>query len=201
MPVQFAIRFALLVAFAPLVVAVASCSNSVEERPSLILQAQQQEQVPTAAGTTLPATMGQAASLPASGYVKREGLHIDMPYLGNRKFDSLTPHVIADQLGAEVSRKELPESEIEVSFEKAEVWLYDGRIYRVRKKLAHPMDIPTALGTSGFPLDLGAPIEASTELRWNFTWNMRRIRLERAPEDERLYVAIDVYAFLPKEFF
>jgi hypothetical protein len=30
---------------------------------------------------------------------------------------------------------------------------------------------------------------------------MRRIRLERSNEDERLYRAIDVYAFLPKELF
>jgi len=202
MPTRFATRLSALVAAVLLTVAAASCSGPIEERPSLILQAEQQESTPaaTVAGLSQQPADGQVRP-PAGGYAKRMGLHIDVPYLANRKLDTIPAHVIADQLGAEVSRKELPESELELSFEKAEVWLYDDRIYRIRKKLAHPMDIPTALGTSGFPLDLGAPIEASAELRWNFTWNMRRIRLERAPNDDRLYVAIDVYAFLPKEFF
>jgi len=176
------------------------CDRSLEESPSLIAQAQEQEQRSSAA-TRANAPQAAVQAGRATGYVKRDGLHIDAPYLANREINSIAPEVLADQLGAQLARKELPESEEELTFEKADVWLYDGRIYRVRKKLAHPMDIPTALGTSGFPLDLGPPIDSSSELRWNFTWNMRRIRLERARDDERLYVAIDVYAFLPKEFF
>jgi hypothetical protein len=182
----------------------AGCDRSLDEAPSLIAQAQEQEQGPAAASGASPQQVGPQAALQvarAGGYVKRGGLHIDAPYLANREINSIAPEVLADQLGAQLARKELPETEEELNFEKADVWLYDGRIYRVRKKLAHPMDIPTALGTSGFPLDLGPPIESTSELRWNFTWNMRRITLERSREDERLYVAIDVYAFLPKEFF
>ncbi len=184
------------------VVLLVACSGPGDGVPSLIEQAEEQEKVaarrPTSVATeatTLPARD------PVHGYVKRAGLHIDIPYLGDRRFDSLSEEQIVDQLGVLVSRKELPENEVEILFEKAQVWLYDGRIYRIRKKLAHLMDLPTALGTSGFPLDLGPPIESTSELRWNFSWSMRRIRLERSKEDERLYRAIDVYAFLPKELF
>jgi len=180
-----------------------ACDSPAEGTPSLIAQAQRQEdelEIRAAQGAAA-AAVEAPQSARQSGYVKRTGLHIDMPYLANRNLASLSEEILADQLGAQLSRKELPETEEELDFEKAQVWLYDGRIYRIRKKLAHPMDIPTALGTSGFPLDLGLPIESTSELRWNFTWNMRRIRLERSPGDERLYKAIDVYAFLPKEFF
>jgi len=135
------------------------------------------------------------------GYVKRSGLHIDVPYLSGRRLAELPPDVVADQLGAELVRTDLPEGEEHLEFEKVEVWTYDGRIYRIRKRLAHPMDIPTALGTSGFPLDLGSPIDATMEIRWNRTWNQRRISLIRTPEDRRLYAAIDVYRFLPKELY
>jgi len=180
----------------------AACSGTGDGVPSLIEQAEEQEK---AAARTPPSAAPTAAVPPSKepvhGYVKRAGLHIDIPFLADRRFDSLSDDQIADQLGELVSRKELPENEVEIQFERAQVWLYDGRIYRVRKKLAHFMDIPTALGTSGFPLDLGPPIESSSELRWNFSWSMRRIRLERSQEDERLYRAIDVYAFLPKELF
>jgi len=135
------------------------------------------------------------------GYQKRTGLHIDIPYLARRKLSELPGEVLEDQFGAQLRYEELPENERQVVFERAEVWTYDGRIYRIRKELEHPMDIPTSLGTSGFPLDLGPPIESTGELRWNSTWNMRRIRLVKSTDDERLYTIIDVAAFLPKEFF
>lgn len=81
----------------------------------------------------------------------------------------------------------------------AEIWLHEGRIYRLHKRLAHPMDLPTALGTSGFPLDIGRPINAARELRWNRAFSMRRIQLFKNEKDPRLVDAIEVYRFLPRE--
>ncbi len=165
-----------------------ACGGDGTEVPSLIRQAE--ERVDGRA---------EQASARRSGYTKREGLHIDIPYLGGRRLAELRPDVVEDQLGERVSREELPEAEEHLVYGKAEVWTHDGRIYRIRKQLAHPMDIPTALGTSGFPLDLGMPIDATTEVRWNQAWNQRRIRLVRNPSDHRLYDVIDVWRFLPKE--
>jgi len=145
------------------------------------------------------AVEGGEVARAAGRYTKREGLHIDLPYLLGRRLGELEPEAIADQLGDELGRSQLPESEEMVQFSKADVWLYDGRLYRIRKRLAHPMDVPTALGTSGFPLRLGSSIETSNELRWNNVWSMRRIRLMKSEEDTRLYVQIDVVKFLPKE--
>jgi len=134
-----------------------------------------------------------------AGYTKREGLHIDIPYLSGRRLSEIPPDVTEDQLGAEISREELPEAEEHIVFARAELWTYDGRIYRIRKGLAHPMDIPTALGTSGFPLDLGTPVVATNEVRWNRTWNQRKISLQRTLSDGRLYDQIDVWRLAPKE--
>lgn len=194
-------RLLLLLILTPLGLLVA-CHGPGAGTPSLIEQAEDREQADAQApSSVVPRGTSGSGSVPISGYMKRAGLHIDIPFLADRRLDSLSQTQTVDQLGVLISRKKLPENEEEVLFDKTQVWLYDGRIYRIRKKLAHPMDIPTALGTSGFPLDLGPPIEASSELRWNFSWSMRRIRLERTRDDERLYKAIDVYAFLPKELF
>lgn len=165
-----------------------ACGGEGTEAPSLIRQAEQRAEFRVTEGPTR-----------RTGYVKREGLHIDIPYLGGRRLEELAPGVIEDQLGEQLSRTEMLEAEEHVVFSKAEVWTHDGRIYRVRKQLAHPMDIPTALGTCGFPLDLGMPIDATTEIRWNQAWNQRRIRLVRNSSDHRLYDVIDVWRFLPKE--
>ncbi|HCP47793.1 MAG TPA: hypothetical protein DIU15_17260 [Deltaproteobacteria bacterium] len=176
------------------------CSSDGTLPPSLIEQEDARLAARPSAATTEP-----AASVPSArvqvGYEKRTGLHIDIPYLSRRKLSELPADVVQDQLGEQLRYEDLPENERQVVFERAEVWTYDGRIYRIRKDLEHLMDIPTALGTSGFPLDLGSPIESTAELRWNSTWNMRRIRLMKSREDERLYRVIDVAAFLPKEFF
>lgn len=175
-----------------------ACGGGGSKDISLIEQAEERQAVQSERAAERRA-LGEARA--KRGYVKREGLHIDMPYLGGRRLDELTPDTIADQLGVEISREALPESEEHVVFDKAELWTYDGRIFRVRKDLAHPMDVPTALGTSGFPLDLGPAVESSNELRWNSTWRQRRIRLFKNPADGRLYDTIEVWRFLPKELF
>lgn len=132
-------------------------------------------------------------------YVKREGLHIDMPYLAGRELDLIEPDDVAEQMGVEVSREEIGEAESHVVFDKVEIWTLDGTIYRVRAPLAHPMDIPTALGVSGFPLSLGTPIDGASVVRWNRKWGTRRIELTRMEEDRRLFTHIDVWKFLPRE--
>ena len=181
-----------------LLLALAACDGGASKEVSLIEQADDRQAV-NAERAAQRQLVNQTRS--KRGYVKREGLHIDMPYLGGRRLSELTPDTIADQFGVEISREPLPESEEHIVFDKADIWTYDGRIYRVRKDLAHPMDVPTALGTSGFPLDLGPPIESSNELRWNSTWKQRRIRLFKHKGDGRLYDTIEVWRFLPKELF
>ena len=175
------------------------CADSGQSVPSMIQQ-ENERALQVVSGTTKAKDAGEPIRRPV-GYQKRKGLHIDMPFLAGRRLSELTEEVIADQLGVAIEVQELPENESHAVYDKVDLWLHDGRIYRIRKELSHPMDVPTALGTSGFPLDLGTPIESSNELRWNHTWNMRRIRLVKSKQDSRLYVQIEVYGFLPKEFF
>jgi hypothetical protein len=168
------------------------CPGADPGTPSLIEEARDRASRAGSGG-------GSLAEARARGYVKAEGLHIDIPYLAGRYFADIPAAVIEDQLGEVMIREELPGDEDHVICARAEVWLHEGRIYRLRKRLAHPMDLPTALGTSGFPLDIGRPIEAARELRWNRTFSMRRIQLFKNEKDPRLVDSIEVYRFLPRE--
>jgi hypothetical protein len=190
-------KIAIFVAFTGLLLVLVALAGGDDpsdraEPPSLIEQAREAQTSPASATAS-------SRNRPVATYIKREGLHIDIPYLSGRRLAEVPPPAAADQLGALVSREELPEDEEHLVYEKAEIWTYDGRIYRIRKILAHSMDIATALGTSGFPLDLGRPIDATVEVRWNHVWNQRRLRLLKNPGDGRTYDVIDSVKFLPKE--
>ena len=170
------------------------CPADRDELGSLIEDADKRSV--TVAGSRDVATVSNARS---TRYTKRTGLHIDMPYLGGRDLAQIEPDDVAEQLGVEISREELADGQVHIVFDKAEVWLLDGQIYRVRAELAHTMDIPTALGVSGFPLSLGTPIDGARNVRWNRAWGTRRIELIRSAEDRRLFTHIDVWEFLPQE--
>jgi len=142
---------------------------------------------------------GSLAPAKRNRYVKRQGLHLDAPYFAGRELASIEDSDVADQLGVEISREAVSEGETHIVFDKAEIWVLDGTIYRIRSQLAHTMDIPTALGVSGFPLSLGTPIDGARNVRWNRAWSTRRIELIRSEEDRRLFTHIDVYKFLPRE--
>jgi hypothetical protein len=172
----------------------AGCPGSDEATPSLIQQAQSRKANQAAGGAK-----GSLKEARARGYVKREGLHIDLPYFGGRYFADIPASVVEDQLGEVMIREELPGDEDHIVCARAEVWLHEGRIYRLRKRLAHPMDLPTALGTSGFPLNIGRPIDATRELRWNRVFGMRRVQVFKNEEDPRLLDAIEVHRFIPRE--
>jgi hypothetical protein len=178
--------------FSSLVLSVA-CPGSADERTSLIEEARAREEV------RRDGAAGGLVEARSRGYAKREGLHIDMPYLAGRYFSDIPSGVVEDQLGEVMIREELPGDEDHIVCARAELWLHEGRIYRIHKRLAHAMDLPTALGTSGFPLDIGRPIEATRELRWNRAFGMRRIQLFRNDKDPRLLDAIEVHAFVPRE--
>ncbi len=169
------------------------CAGGDGDAHSLIEEAREREAAAKAAGE------GGLREARARGYVKREGLHIDMPYLAGRYFADIPASVVEDQLGEVMIREELPGDEDHIVCARAELWLHEGRIYKIHKRLAHPMDLPTALGTSGFPLDIGTPIDATRELRWNRAFSMRRIKLFKNDADPRLLDAIEVYRFLPRE--
>lgn len=170
------------------------CGDDPGELGSLIEEAD--DRSTRGAGSRDVATMQNRK---VSRYVKREGLHIDMPYLAGREIVQIEPDDVAEQLGVEISRETLAEGELHIVFDKAEVWTLDGTVYRVRGELAHTMDIPTALGVSGFPLSLSNPIDGARNVRWNRQWGTRRIELVRSEQDRRLFTHIDVWDFLPRE--
>ncbi|MCK6526357.1 hypothetical protein L6R50_01930 [Myxococcota bacterium] len=131
-------------------------------------------------------------------YKKKEGLHVDVPYLAGREFASIDPQDIEEQLGPQRERAVLPDGQVVVRYEKAEIRLWRGRIFHIRYPFAAPMDRKTAYGVCGFPLDLGPAIEASKEVRVNNAWGMRRISLRRIAADAPQFDQIEVWKFEPK---
>ncbi len=142
----------------------------------------------------------RAQAAEASSYEMREGLHIDIPYLAGRDWDSLDPEVVSQQLGTEVGRRDLGVwGIVEIDFGDKTVQLYDGKIHYISYRFADPMDLSTAMGVCGFPLRVPNRIDASNECRIIHHWGMRQISLIRVERDRDLYSEIRVWKFRPQE--
>ncbi len=153
-------------------------------RPSLIEEAQEQE----------------GLDLDAPTYTKREGLHIDVPHLMGKRYDELDAEVIADQLGAELSREELPNwGAVKIEFADRTVKLYRDEVYYIAYRLPHAMDMTTAMGVCGFPLRPPPSLSATVEERIVNYWNMRQISLMRTEPNSELFDEIRVWKLRPQE--
>ncbi len=168
--------------FLPLVLGGCGDGGSLSSRPSLVAQAQKQK-----------------TARAATRYQRKEGLHIDMPYLLGREYAVLEPEIIAEQLGALKSREVLADEQVILSFDKTTVSLWKGRIASIQYPFPDPLDRKTAYGVCGFPLDMGPPLEATLETRVNHYWGMRRISLMRTAPQSQKYKEIKVWKLFPME--
>jgi hypothetical protein len=135
-----------------------------------------------------------------SGYEKREGLHIDIPYLAGQRFEALDPAVVADQLGEEQARRDgaFPGT-TEIDYGTRTVGVYEGEVFYVSAQLEYAMDITTAMGVCGFPVQVPRCIEATNECRLVHHWGMRQVSLMREEDNSDRYAEIRVWKFLPRE--
>jgi hypothetical protein len=155
-----------------------------DARPSLIEEAQQDDRL----------------DVKNPEYTKTEGLHLDVPYLMGKRYDDLDPAVIADQLGAEISRQELPNwGEVEIEYGDRTVRLYRDEINYISYRLGHPMDMTTAMGVCGFPLRPPPSLPATVEERIVNYWNMRQISLMRTEPNSDVFDEIRVWKVRPQE--
>lgn len=162
--------------------ALAGCGG--DERPSLIQEAEEQRE----------------QEVRDDGYVKRDGLHIDMPYLSGKRYDTLPAELVADQLGEELERRTLDHWEAtEIDFGNKQLRLIDGDIYYLSYSFEAPMDLTTALGVSGFPLRVPAALEATLECRLIHHWGLRQISLMRTAADADTFQEIRVWKYRPQE--
>lgn len=133
-------------------------------------------------------------------YEKREGLLVDVPYLAGRRFDSLDPAVVADQLGEEIGRGDGDfAGTTEVRYEDRTIGLYDGEIYYVSVRFDHALDITTAMGVTGFPLQVPRCLDATLECRLVHHWGMRQISLIRSDKGADTFDEIQVWKIRPQE--
>jgi len=160
-----------------------SCKRD-DARPSLIENAQNQSDNLLAGPT----------------YEKRDGLHIDAPYLMGKRYDTLDPEVVADQLGTEVRREALEHfGVVEIEFETRSIRLYRDEIFYVEYRLEGPMDMTTAMGVSGFPIRLPPSLPATLEERIVNYWNMRQISLMRVEPNADMFDEIRIWKLRPQE--
>ena len=117
-----------------------------------------------------------------------------------KRYDDLDPAVIADQLGAEISRQELPNwGEVEIEYGDRTVRLYRDEINYISYRLGHPMDMTTAMGVCGFPLRPPPSLPATVEERIVNYWNMRQISLMRTEPNSDVFDEIRVWKVRPQE--
>ena len=162
-------------------------SESPAGAPSLIRQAQRDR-----SGGDDPAAAVRA-------YVKRDGLFVDVPFLAGRRLSVVPEAVLADQAGAFIEELSLGEGRVERRHERLVLRVWNDRIYEVVVTLPHPMDRSTALGVSGFPLDLGAGIDATNEWRVDNYWNLRRISLTRLADGSEQFVELRAHKWMANE--
>ncbi|MFZ5479192.1 MAG: hypothetical protein ACOZNI_20680 [Myxococcota bacterium] len=114
-----------------------------------------------------------------AGYVKPEGVHVDVRYLGGRGWDAVRGEV-ANQLGAVIEERPTPDGDTEVLLDRGTVRLRDGVILMVDVPLPAPVGRTEALRLLGFP-PATREYEAFTfEYRLLNVWGFRRLVLHRA---------------------
>jgi len=166
-----------------LLAALVGCGGD-KGRPSLIEEARERHE--------------QGADEPP--YTKREGLHIDIPYLMGRRYDSLDAELVTDQLGTEVGRETLEHwGVVEIEFADRTIQLYRDEIFYISYELPHPMDMTTALGVCGFSLRQAPSLSATFEERIVNYWTMRQISLMRIEAGSELFNEIRVWKLRPQE--
>jgi len=167
-----------------LLIALVSGCGQDRGRPSLIEEAQERD----------------TDSIKNPRYEKREGLHVDVPYLMGKRYDSLDPELVADQLGAEVDRSNLEYwGVVEIEFPDRTVQLYRDEIFYISYRLPHAMDMTTAMGVCGFSLRQAPSLSATLEERIVNYWNMRQISLMRVEANSETFNEIRVWKLRPQE--
>ena len=166
-----------------LVLTLQACQSDAPQS-SLIQEAQEREE--------------RAKSAPT--YIKAEGLHIDIPYLAGRSWETMDPEVIADQLGTEVGRQTDERWGItQIDFGNRQVHVYQGRIQYISYIFDAPMDPSTAMGVCGFPLRLPERIDSTLEIRLVHYWGLRQISLRRVEKKSDMIGEIRVWVVRPQE--
>jgi hypothetical protein len=124
---------------------------------------------------------------------------IDIPFLKGKSIDQVKG-TLMQQLGSlqEVLPLANPEEEIR-RYEKGEVSLYEGLIYRVKVIFPYPMRRSEGLMYVGIPEQVDKYLVTHHEYQLMNTFEMRRIRLRRENKENELVTEIEVFAWIPSE--
>lgn len=147
----------------------------------------------------------EAAELRASpsnidaGYEKPEGVHVDVRYLGGRRYTQIRDEV-ASQLGAVIEERTLAEGAgTEVRLERGTLRLLDDTIYMLEIPLPAPVRRTEALALLGFPAAIRDYTLTTTEFRLTNMWGFRRLIFFRTERDGEFVDRVQAWRFTPME--
>lgn len=131
-------------------------------------------------------------------YTKAEGVYIDVPLFGGKRYSAVRGEVEA-QLGALAGSEELPEGRgKQLRFERGDLYTLDDVIYRIDVPLLQPMRRDEAMRTLGFPGPAPRGYTSFTlEFRANNVWEFRRLRFMRAAPDSEDIVKVECWKKQP----
>ena len=132
-------------------------------------------------------------------YQKKEGVYVDVRYLGGRSWNDAQP-TLSDQLGKLQDNLELPMRQgTRYIYDKGSVYIYEGQIYRIDLALLEELRRSAVLQILGFPEQVDKYLITHREYVLENEWEFRRIRMKRVGTDNELVNEVSAWKFSPQE--
>ena len=147
----------------------------------------------------IPSAEERLATKDLVEYRKKEGIYIDVRYLGGRNWTSVQP-TLAEQLGDLQDSQELPMRQgLRYQYEKGSIYIYEDQIYRIDLPLPEELRRSATLQLLGFPEQVDKYLITHREYVLENEWEFRRIRMKRVSKDNELVNEVSAWKFSPQE--
>jgi len=132
-------------------------------------------------------------------YQKKEGIYVDVRYLGGRNWIDAQP-TLAEQLGNLQDSQELPMRQgTRYIYDKGSVYIYEDQVYRIDLALPEELRRSQVLQILGFPEQVDKYLITHREYVLENEWEFRRIRMKRVGTDNELVNEVSAWKFSPQE--
>ena len=147
----------------------------------------------------LPSAEERIATKDIVEYQKKEGVYVDVRYLGGRNWINAQP-TLAKQLGNLQDSLELPMRQgIRYQYEKGSVYIYEEQVYRIDLALPEELRRSAVLQILGFPEQVDKYLITHREYVLENEWEFRRIRMKRVGTENELVKEVSAWKFSPQE--
>ena len=132
-------------------------------------------------------------------YQKKEGVYVDVRYLGGRSWTDAQP-TLSEQLGDLQDSLELPMRQgTRYLYDKGSVYIYEDQVYRIDLALPEELRRSQVLQILGFPEQVDKYLITHREYVLENEWEFRRIRMKRVGTENELVKEVSAWKFSPQE--